>query len=82
MKQIALVTLFLLTACSMEQRHTGAVEFRITVDSAVMNKYFGAKCAKELPSASQEEMQACIDLSVGEFLDAIGMLANPPAPEL
>lgn len=71
--------IFFLSACSMEQKHSGTVNFSITVDQIVLTKYFKAKCEYDLPGAPDEVIDACVTLSIGQFLDAVSEIAGTPS---
>lgn len=60
----------------MEQKHSGTVNFQITVDQVVLSKYFSATCQRDYPTASPEELEDCVTLSIGEFLDAVSQIAG------
>jgi hypothetical protein len=62
----------------MQQKHSGTVEFSFNVEFII--KYFEVKCVKDFPSATPEQIQQCVDISVGEFLDAVKELAKPATP--
>jgi len=78
MKYLILL-LFFFSACAMKQEHSGTVNFQITVDQIAMTAYFEPVCRKELPEASEEAINECVKLKIGQFLDAISQIAGAPS---
>lgn len=61
-----------LTACG-EIKHTagGDVDVNLKIDFDELQKYFEPVCQEELPEATESEIEDCVNLKIGEFLDAI-----------
>lgn len=81
MKTLSLFIVLVLSACAMEQRHSGTVNFQITVDQIAMTAYFEPVCKREMPEASSTVIAACVKLKIGQFLDAVSTIAGTTPQE-
>lgn len=65
--------LLILSSCGVDVNHKGGVDTEVTVKlDDKIEKYFRARCVKELPGASDAILTACTNAAVGEFLTEIG----------
>ena len=76
MKILSLLIVLVLSACAMEQKHSGTVYFKIAVDEANMIEFFEPVCKKEMPEADPAVLTACVKLKIGQFLDAVSAIAG------
>lgn len=68
---VSLVLASFLIRCSIDTKHSGEVKQVITLDTAVLNKYFMISCKEQLPGATDDELQTCTDAKVAHLLDFI-----------
>lgn len=60
----------------MQQKHSGTVNFQITVDQIVLSKYFTASCLKKNPLLNEAELDTCVTTAIGDFLEAVSSIAG------
>lgn len=47
----------------------GGVNVNLNIDFSELEKYFIPVCKEEMPDATDEQIDDCVNLKIGEFLD-------------
>lgn len=71
-----LLIVILAMSCAIETHHSGQVNQVVTIDTATMNAYYEVVCKEEMPSALQEELDACAVSKTAHFLNFIQSLGD------
>lgn len=71
-KYVAALLGISLISCG-EINHTvkDGVDVELTINFEELEQYFDPVCRQELPNATEEEIQECVNLKIGEFLDTL-----------
>lgn len=68
----AILGVCLIVGCGeIKQTVDGEVAVNVNLDFAELEKYFRPVCEEEYPVASEEQIEECINLKIGELLQTI-----------
>lgn len=68
---LKIVSLFLLSSCGLTINHQVSGSINIDLNLEKLADYFVPVCLEENPAATQEELDTCVKLKVGYFLQTV-----------